>query len=242
MTKKREDWIEVNHHVLGKLVFPNDAIGDYKYFGSNPRPYYKTFELFEHYIANESIFLDIGAHFGCISMYYAQKIKNNNWTGEILAFEVNPKVCECLEENLKNNINNVPYRVFGNAVSNIHGEKIKLKAPFIQSGQTWCSYGSFGIDNGGPRSEETYEVETLTIDSLNVKPDIIKVDVEGYEMRVMLGMENTLRTHRPILVFEYNNNSNNDVRGISKFLKDCQYIPKAKTTGGDVLCIPAEKV
>ena len=46
------------------------------------------------------------------------------------------------------------------------------------------------------------EVEAITIDQLQLQPDLIKVDCEGSDLKVLLGAENTVRRTRPWLLLE----------------------------------------
>jgi FkbM family methyltransferase len=47
-------------------------------------------------------------------------------------------------------------------------------------------------------------VEMITLDSLGLAPDFIKIDVEGMEWHVLVGGEQTIRTHKPVIMFEEN--------------------------------------
>src|SRR5690606_24948980 len=48
------------------------------------------------------------------------------------------------------------------------------------------------------------DIEIITLDSLNLAPDFIKLDVEGMEWHALKGGEHTIRTHRPIIMLEEN--------------------------------------
>ena len=45
-------------------------------------------------------------------------------------------------------------------------------------------------------------IDVKTLDSFNLQPDFIKIDVEGFEYQVLLGSEKTINDHRPILLIE----------------------------------------
>lgn len=47
-------------------------------------------------------------------------------------------------------------------------------------------------------------VDVVTFDSLGLRPDAIKIDVEGYELHVLEGMRQTLAACRPMLMIESN--------------------------------------
>jgi FkbM family methyltransferase len=49
------------------------------------------------------------------------------------------------------------------------------------------------------------EVQTITIDELMLKPDLIKIDVENHEAQVLEGACQTIQIHRPRLILEANN-------------------------------------
>ena len=62
-----------------------------------------------------------------------------------------------------------------------------------------------GKHNTGQRHVvEGDEIEMITLDSLNLAPDFVKIDVEGMEWHVLKGGERTIRTHRPVVMFEEN--------------------------------------
>ncbi len=54
-----------------------------------------------------------------------------------------------------------------------------------------------------PDIKET-TVEIVAFDDLGLHPDIVKIDVEGYELHVLEGMTRTLETDKPVLLLESN--------------------------------------
>ena len=62
-----------------------------------------------------------------------------------------------------------------------------------------------GTENTGQRHViPGDDVEVITIDSLDLSPDFIKLDVEGVEHAAIIGGEQTIRTHKPVLMIEEN--------------------------------------
>ena len=226
----------LNHKFLGELVFPSSALGDIRYISGRRKPYYETFKLFEKRINDGCVFYDIGAHFGCISLQFLNLMQEKEYSGKLRSFEVNPIVFECLEENLKRNTSkNVQIKAYHRAISNINNTKIDYNIPSPLTGEVWSGYGSFGIENGGPRSDKYISVDTMSIDSMKEKVDIIKLDVEGYEKKVLLGMSETLKEYKPLLIIELNNNSEKDHGFIVQYLRDNNYKAIARNTKEDFL-------
>jgi hypothetical protein len=68
------------------------------------------------------------------------------------------------------------------------------------SGKSALSKANIGRDS------EQFQVSVTTIDaycrSLNIKPSLIKIDVEGFEFSVLNGARNTLRELRPSVLVE----------------------------------------
>ena len=63
-----------------------------------------------------------------------------------------------------------------------------------------------GADIGERPAIRDVTVDIIPFDSLGLRPDIIKIDVEGYEHSVLEGMTETLEAARPILLLESNAN------------------------------------
>jgi FkbM family methyltransferase len=117
--------------------------------------------------------------------------------GRVLAFEPNPAARFQLEGNLDvNGCDNVI--VSGRAVADAVGEAF-LHVPDTPD-------PSFSSLEGGRFPEgERVPVETTTldreVDAVGLRPAMVKVDVEGGELRVLAGMERTLDA-RPVLLVE----------------------------------------
>ena len=64
-------------------------------------------------------------------------------------------------------------------------------------------------------------VKTVTIDSLNLKSDFIKLDVEDHEYEVLKGGKKHLKTNKPVILLE----NNNKIKKVSIFLKSLNFEP-----------------
>ena len=81
-------------------------------------------------------------------------------------------------------------------------------------------------------------------------PQVIKIDVEGFEPSVLAGLAETIAAHRPIVFFEHIFLSDEQVRGLVPkdhllyFLQDDGSIAtdfSQRRRGHDALLVPAEK-
>lgn len=154
---------------------------------------------------------DIGAHIGFHSLYFARLVGN---TGKVVSFEPNAENVKRLKMNVDANsdLKNI-VSVYETAVSDHDGTEKMMIHNKIESGR---SMGNFLKGSNTLLSEEVFvgkgfqetEIKTIKIDSVakefNIqhKPDVIKIDVEGAEYKVLIGAKETLQTCRPILFIE----------------------------------------
>jgi FkbM family methyltransferase len=137
----------------------------------------------EKLITPETIVFDVGAHVGTFSIPLSRKCKL------VYSFEPNPINIELLKRNISENERKNIVLVT-NAVAEKSG-KVRFFAKPKSSGQSYVS-------NHG----EGNEVDAITLDSLNVSPGLIKIDIEGYEVKALWGAEKIL-AKKPLLYIEY---------------------------------------
>jgi FkbM family methyltransferase len=65
-----------------------------------------------------------------------------------------------------------------------------------------------------------FEAQVLKGDSFSLRPDLIKIDVEGAEYAVLRGFETTIRAYEPIIFAE-----NSDWRTVTTYLRSLAYLP-----------------
>ncbi len=146
----------------------------------------------EELIKDKHAVLVAGAHFG----YYPLLICSIKQM-PVYAFEPGTKMFSYLKENLElNNAHTViPVQM---ALSDNIG-----RAKFVaNSGQSSL------VQYPGSKSEQIEEVSTTTIDTylqdIPVKPDLFILDLEGYEMRVLSGAKDFIRSFKPTVIVEVN--------------------------------------
>ncbi|HKQ30647.1 MAG TPA: FkbM family methyltransferase [Burkholderiales bacterium] len=143
----------------------------------------------------DPVFFDIGANIGHHSLFMSQHCK------QVHAFEPNPVARTKLHEKVDlNSATNVFIHDVGLA------EREDVLQFFLPTGANQGT-GSFvaghsSNNKAGPVLKVVKAddfVEKLDV----VKIDLIKIDVEGFEKNVLLGLRNTLNRHRPKIAVEF---------------------------------------
>lgn len=136
-------------------------------------------------------FVDIGANEGMMSLVASHAVGSE---GKVIAFEPNPLVRSIFERTIARNcIGNIDLRPAG--LSDKAGE-LSLFVPERNSGE-----GTFTTLQGLPG--ENVDCPVLVGDDAleQTHPALIKIDVEGFEARVLRGLAKTLeRTRCPISI------------------------------------------
>jgi FkbM family methyltransferase len=169
-------------------------------------------------------FVDVGAHVGYYTIRMSKRSEN------VIAFEPNPMNRAKLQKNVElNELENVtiyPYAL-GEA-------RYKSKLYLADSSSTLLE----GYQRG-----PAVEVDVVPLDEVIEKADLIKIDVEGYEWKVIQGAEKLILAQRPILEIEHHDFRGykiNDYPMIRAFLKKQGYI-ELYLTGAHRLYYPSEK-
>lgn len=145
------------------------------------------------------VFIDIGAYKGWYSLNAASVVESQ---GKIYAFEPNPSVAVRLEENCRlNKFKNI--NIHKVALLNISSTK-----PFwIGSEDMLGSLKKNHVEQHSKSKLKKINIVTDTLDKFckteKIKQiKLIKIDVEGEELRVIKGAKNTLNRYRPYLILE----------------------------------------
>lgn len=127
----------------------------------------------------ESVFYDVGANVGYFTVLASEVCID----GEVHSFELDSKFVEAIEASLRRN--GTDAEIVQRAVSNESGRTV-----------TYTDTTVPGITTGeGEEEGETKTVETITVDEYresNPTPNVMKIDVEGFEYEVLQGARDTL--------------------------------------------------
>lgn len=153
------------------------------------------------HIVPSTVVIDIGAYIGDHTIAYV------NAGAVVYAFEPNPEAFECLRYNLGGAAN-----LYNIGLSDHDGEMAFL-SPNENKGMGFLSEG-----NG---------VTVTTLDRQDLTPSFIKIDVEGMEINVLRGAENTIKAYRPVMLIEINRpaleRNNSSAEEIFEWLKNHHY-------------------
>ena len=148
------------------------------------------------YLSPGSVFYDVGAHIGIVSMFGARLVGKS---GRVFAFEADPDNAARIKENVRcNNLDQVT--VVPRAVWSSTGRLSFGRA----SAHSSRNQGAVATDSAAT-GEEIVEVEGVCLDEFSTDqrmPTLIKIDVEGSEAEVLRGSERLVAQARPVLICE----------------------------------------
>jgi FkbM family methyltransferase len=149
------------------------------------------------YLSTDAVVFDVGANIGLTTAIFAQFAPD----GKIHSFEPSPEAFPCLEETVRvNGFTNVVLHQLGLGA-------VPGKLSFVDDPNS-ASASHLAIDDTGRRGTSlTVDVETVDgiverdrIDRL----DLIKIDVEGFDLDVVEGAVTTIETLKPVCIIEFN--------------------------------------
>jgi len=149
------------------------------------------------------VIVDAGANIGLISIFCARKVKSN---GLVLSFEPHPETFPILEKNIA--INDLSQVLSINKALGSAKGNAKIYSN-LQINRGAASLVEFQEDS------PSFDIEVVTLDTILkgrniVKVNLLKIDVEGFEMEVLKGAKCVLSTDdAPIVVVECSNTRSN---------------------------------
>jgi len=222
--------IFITHHYTGdRMLLHSFRHRGYWYHGREREK--NTMLLFKKLINKGDTVIEVGGHIGYISLYFSNLVGKE---GVVYVFEPGINNLPYLKNNVKEKHNIV---VIEKGVGNSNA-----RMPFYIENLTGQN-NSFVKDfkdfkRNKKNSFVNASVEEVTVDVVRlddfifdkkISPNIIKIDVEGFEFEVIKGMSYILKNYKPILMIEVENNINNrieykSIKGIYNFMVNEKYI------------------
>jgi len=141
---------------------------------------------FNKFIKPTDIIVEGGVYVGLHTVRFSQ-LANEGYT---YSFEASKRNFDLTQLTLVNN--------------NISNVSLYNKALYSQLGDIYLAESWTPDQDSVTNTPTNKKVECVTIDSLQLpKVDFIKLDIEGGELEALKGAINTIKTHKPIITFEY---------------------------------------
>lgn len=151
--------------------------------------------------------VDVGAHVGNHTLYFSRMLGLRT-----VSFEPNPRTFALLEANVRDNGVEAMCRLRNAAVGAAAGRAHAIAAADGNSGMSRVESDAAG------------EVPLLCLDDElagEARIDLIKIDVEGWELDVLRGAARLIARHRPLLYVEASSATFTAVRDL---LASCRYV------------------
>jgi FkbM family methyltransferase len=183
-----------------KIIWPQQIARTHLLrYTSNVRVLHRTIE----HCKKRGLAVQAGGHCGVWPRYLAARFKR------VVTFEPHPELFPVLCQNVENS-NVVAHNVaLGNSIAPVE---------FVLQGGTM---GGSHVDAAALKKGRKFVmVEQAKLDSFELSPDLIVLDIEGSELDALLGAEDTIRRCRPVLHLELCGHIERYKRGTSDMLRD----------------------
>lgn len=161
---------------------------------------------------------DIGGYIGITTLFFARAVGER---GRVVTFEPNSDNYTRILENVRLNNFGKRVKVFNIGLSS-RRERTRLFIDRNGDTGTGSILDETETRRGNNKSLVPLDIEVDTLDSVvqgrNLPgPDFVKIDVEGHEMNVLLGMRRTMAEHKPALYIEIHGS---DLQGKTRNIRE----------------------
>ena len=146
------------------------------------------------------VFFDVGAHHGWISMWTLPLVGKE---GLVYSFEPSPANLSILEWHRTNN-NFSHWAIIPKAVSDVDAEEEFFLVDTGDSPMNSLTTGVPGTPLMSGRNLRKISIQTISLDTfcseVSLRPNLVKIDVEGAELKVLRGAGNLLGESSPTII------------------------------------------
>jgi len=178
--------------------------------------------------------LDVGGHVGYLTILMARLVGPG---GRVVAFEPVPETFQALRENVRlNGLENV--RVECTAVGE-HEGTISLFRDADQELSWTPSVSAYSVPGN---HQEKISVPVLSLDAYlensELRPSVVKIDVEGAELAVLRGARKMLLEARPVVLVEIHDRGADHRAEVMQILDACGYaVSELDTREREIFCV-----
>jgi FkbM family methyltransferase len=234
-----------------RLFLGNDISGQI-YIAGCMEP--NEFAFLDRILQPGMTFLDVGANDGIYAVFAASRVGPE---GTVWAFEPSAREVARLQFNL--DLNHLSVRVFPIALAEVSGQANLTVAGYEhEAHNTLGAFAYRGIEASGTETVVVRQLDAVLQDNPLQRIDVMKLDVEGAELRMLRGAISTLEHYRPYILFEVSEKSlhhqNSTREELLTFLQSRGFrlysfdpltgLPMAASPGvysDNMLAVPAEK-
>ena len=161
----------------------------------------ETLRCLQKYITNDMIVFEIGANIGSHSFEIAKLLQQGS--GKLYCFEPTDYAFAKLIKNHElNNFTNITFEKI--ALSDSEGSQVITPTSSLE---TMAFTASWDIKDGSSKNAREQQIFFTTLDLYVQKHalqcvDLLKIDVDGYELKVITGGYETISQHHPIIIIE----------------------------------------
>ncbi len=198
--------IRIRHHYTGeRLLLHSFRHKGYWFHGR--RREQATMKFFQQALRPGDTVVEVGGHIGYLTMLFAQLVGR---TGRVVVFEPGRNNLPYLRANAKGQPD---VEIVERAVSNQDGVATFFEEQLTgQNNSLLGDYQRFAQNRNMAFSNKGYqkcEVTTVRLDRFvqqrSLRPDLVKIDIEGAEYLALQGAAKMLAAHRPMLMIEVTN-------------------------------------
>ena len=163
----------------------------------------KVKQIINDHVTNQTVALDIGCHYGFMTEFLAKHFES------VHAFDFDNDIFACFKQNMKNlditnvighayGLGNVSQKVAINDWSNKHNRRGPL--------------GNHVDFEGKDKNQNVKTLDELVIQNVG----LMMIDTEGYELMVLQGADQTIKTYWPVIILEYHHKNLTEKFGYKK--------------------------
>jgi FkbM family methyltransferase len=185
------------------------------------------------YLRQGDTCIDVGGHVGYLTIIMSHLVGQE---GRVVTFEPVRETFETLEENVR--LNGLKNTVLECAAVGESEERISLLCQVGQRLSWTASTSAYSV----PGETSEISVPASSLDSYmqrtGLRPDLIKIDVEGAELRVLQGARQTLQSFRPVVLVEIHDLGTEHREGVLGLLENCGYaVRNLATRERELFCV-----